>query len=126
MVMEYLELGTLQDLLYRINESARENRRLGFHQKKLEFIPHRISWRMFLCLTRMCIGMGYPRPADHGFNTIHREECPDCTEDGENWEPPSQIMHLDMHPQNSIIPRVSVGVPLLTSHNIPGKGCIGH
>lgn len=49
MIMEYFELGTLQDLLCRINESARGNRRLELHQKKLEFIPHRILWRMFLC-----------------------------------------------------------------------------
>ncbi|KAI1444777.1 kinase-like domain-containing protein [Annulohypoxylon stygium] len=94
MIMEYFELGTLQDLLCRINESTRGNRRLELYQKKLEFIPHRILWRMFLCR------MGYPPPADHDFNTPYGEECPDCSEDGDNWEPPSRILHLDMHPQN--------------------------
>lgn len=73
----------------------------------------------------MCIGMGYPPPADHDFNTPYGEECPDCSEDGDNWEPPSRILHLDMHPQNSILSRVGLGVSLLIFHSIPGEGCIG-
>ncbi|KAI1214610.1 uncharacterized protein F4807DRAFT_403966 [Annulohypoxylon truncatum] len=49
MVMEYFSRGELNDILCRMNEAARANVNLPDDEKTLEFIPHRILWRMFLC-----------------------------------------------------------------------------
>lgn len=49
MIMDYFERCELYELLTRVNETVSNNRNLPNHRKKLEFIPSRFLWRLFLC-----------------------------------------------------------------------------
>ncbi|KAI1661172.1 hypothetical protein F4813DRAFT_346647 [Daldinia decipiens] len=93
MIMDYFERCELYELLTRVNESVSNNRNLPNHRKKLEFIPSRFLWRLFLCLTRACIGMAYPPMLDNNSPAVYREVIrPD--------ENPALIIHFDLHPLN--------------------------
>ncbi|CAJ2510465.1 Uu.00g132740.m01.CDS01 [Anthostomella pinea] len=60
MIMELLDMGDVRDLACRINEAVATNPELPDGQKKLEYIPNRILWHIFLCLARGCIALAYP------------------------------------------------------------------
>ncbi|KAI2623136.1 kinase-like domain-containing protein [Hypoxylon sp. NC1633] len=96
MIMEYFERCELQELLVRLNEAVSNNAYLPDNQKRLEFIPARILWRLFLCLTRMCIGMAYPPQFDYDYPPIQRENI-------RPGEAPRLIVHFDLHPLNIFI-----------------------
>lgn len=49
MIMEYFERCELFELLVRVNESLGGNPSLPVNQRRLEYIPSRILWRLFLC-----------------------------------------------------------------------------
>ncbi|OTB17439.1 hypothetical protein K445DRAFT_10143 [Daldinia sp. EC12] len=78
MIMEVLEKSNLHDLLDRINKARITNGRIlraarnplaqyDRSEMKLGYIPNRILWRFFLCLTRGIIGMAYGPPIGPGF-----------------------------------------------------------
>ncbi|KAI1814862.1 hypothetical protein GGS20DRAFT_546096 [Poronia punctata] len=53
LVMEYVQNGTLEDLIDKLMQDQKEKR-------KREVIPNRILWAFWLCLIRSCIAMEYP------------------------------------------------------------------
>ncbi|KAI0135746.1 hypothetical protein F4814DRAFT_34993 [Daldinia grandis] len=93
MVMDYFGGCELYELLTRVNETVSNNMNLLNHRKKLEFIPSRFLWRLFLCLTRACIGMAYPPVLDDNSPEVYREVI-------RSEEDPSLIIHFDLHPLN--------------------------
>ncbi|XXH00668.1 hypothetical protein Hte_007018 [Hypoxylon texense] len=97
LIMEYFQRCELHDLLARINDAASNNWRLPYEQARLEFIPTRILWRLFLCLTKTCVGMAYPPPPEYyGRPPVYREAIiPDLY--------PEPIIHFDLHPLNVFI-----------------------
>lgn len=113
--MEYFQRCELNELLVRVNESVSNNATLPDNEKKLEYIPSRILWRLFLCrelfaltgmlststdkrlsiitVTKACVGMAYPPPQYYGRPDTYREVIiPD--------QDPELIIHFDMHPLN--------------------------
>ncbi|KAI1758237.1 hypothetical protein F4782DRAFT_544575 [Xylaria castorea] len=52
-IMEYLQHGSLANLIVKLNEHERED---GFPYR----IPNRVLWGFWLCLIRACIAMEYP------------------------------------------------------------------
>lgn len=55
LVMEYFERCDLHELLIRINEAKSNNPDVHDSRKRLEFIPNRILWRLFLCRKLMSL-----------------------------------------------------------------------
>ncbi|KAI0837172.1 kinase-like protein [Hypoxylon sp. FL0890] len=102
-VMEVLPKGSLRDLIGRIN-AAREfkfrNPTLK-NQHKIGYIPNRVLWRMFLCLTRAIIGLAYP-PTEEAQNkpAPYREII---NPRGLTPPIPSKVIHFDLDPQNILI-----------------------
>ncbi|KAH9897520.1 hypothetical protein F4778DRAFT_743853 [Xylariomycetidae sp. FL2044] len=74
-IMEYLENGTLSQLLDRKSD-----------------LPNRVLWSIFLCLARMSAGMAWPPqgPSADG-SWIQERDRPD---------PPLNLAHRDMHTKN--------------------------
>lgn len=93
LVMEYFERCELMELLVRLNETVRDNLTVPDKEKKLEFIPSRVLWRLFLCLAKACVGMAYPPPQYHDMPDTYREVI--IPEDE-----PRSIIHFDLHPYN--------------------------
>ncbi|KAI1767444.1 kinase-like domain-containing protein [Hypoxylon sp. FL1150] len=110
--MEYFERFELQELLIRVNESVSNNAMVPDNEKKLEYIPSRVLWRLFLCLARACIGLAYPPPYHHGRPDTYREVIiPDLE--------PELNIHFDMHPFN-----VFIADPDSTRNDIPEHGFV--
>ncbi|KAI0535410.1 hypothetical protein GGR58DRAFT_515387 [Xylaria digitata] len=78
--LEWLENGTLLKLA---NRARRERIRL----------PNRVLWRLFLCLVRMCIAMGWPPQRPDGID-------PQPVLETANGDPYGGIIHGDMHHGN--------------------------
>lgn len=116
-VMEVLSKFSLYELISRINQTRYYNRANPNNpaDHKLEFIPNRVLWRIFLCcklkssetqkkprrvvtkkqylVVRACIGMAYPEPAPPP-PLVRREEI-------RPGVPYRNIIHFDLDPQNS-------------------------
>ncbi|KAI1772884.1 hypothetical protein F4818DRAFT_443765 [Hypoxylon cercidicola] len=100
LIMEYFQRCELNELLIRINESVLNNPGLPDNEKKLEYIPSRILWRLFLCLVRACVGMAYPPPQYYGRPDTYREIIIPNRD-------PELIIHFDMHLLNVFIDDLS-------------------
>ncbi|KAI0483396.1 kinase-like domain-containing protein [Xylariaceae sp. FL0804] len=94
-VMEFLSRGSLYQLIGRVLEAPALNNssQIPNDQKLIQYIPDRVLWRMFLCLTRVCIGMAYPPKAKTA--GPYRE----IIQPGS----PRNIVHLDIDPGNVFI-----------------------
>ncbi|KAK8008960.1 kinase-like domain-containing protein [Apiospora marii] len=68
MIMEYLEYGDFFELIYKLTDNYFENSVLQLQgnttSQKTEVVPNRTMWRFFLCLTRGCIAMAFPRKSE--------------------------------------------------------------
>ncbi|OTB06167.1 hypothetical protein M426DRAFT_9982 [Hypoxylon sp. CI-4A] len=112
-IMEYFERCDLNELLCRVNESVSENPSVPDVRKKLEYIPSRILWRIFLCLAKACVGMAYPPSLYNDAQQMQQI----YSEVVYPEEDPQQIIHFDMHPFN-----VFVDDPMKTINDIPDHG----
>ncbi|KAI0008696.1 hypothetical protein F4779DRAFT_618334 [Xylariaceae sp. FL0662B] len=97
MIMEVLDKCDLRELIIRINESVELNDTLPPENRKLEFIPSRVLWRIFLCLARCIVGMAYP-PPDPQFRV-----APILREEVKPTSPPTKVLHGDLDPSNIFI-----------------------
>ncbi|RYP66623.1 hypothetical protein DL771_007692 [Monosporascus sp. 5C6A] len=75
--LDILENGTLRTFMQRSKAAG------------LNSLPNRLLWRIFLCMVRSCIGMAWPRRADHE-NETTRRRLPTST----------GITHNDVHSDN--------------------------
>ncbi|KAI0471773.1 kinase-like domain-containing protein [Xylariaceae sp. FL0804] len=103
-IMEYLKRTDLEELLNTINEAKGTNFRFPADQRKIEYIPSRLLWKIFLCLVRACIGLEYPPPP------IPEPDDPNATPERVHWREvidgdrePRCIVHHDIHPKNVCI-----------------------
>ncbi|KAK6859819.1 kinase-like domain-containing protein [Apiospora arundinis] len=99
--MEYLPYGDLRELLYKLNqrESAWPYQYAG--------IPARLMWRIFLCLTRACIGLAWPRLTLEEASLMAFEPGniipkPETLEEIGPYAP-TRIVHFDIDPSNVLI-----------------------
>ncbi|KAI0014469.1 kinase-like domain-containing protein [Xylariaceae sp. FL0662B] len=94
LVTEYVENGSLSDLIDRVTDSRQP-------------LPNRLLWRVFLCLLRFVIAMAWPDVDEKG-NIPAREEI---------RARKAQIVHNDMHTKNIMISDFDQGehslVPML-------------
>ncbi|KAI1085535.1 kinase-like domain-containing protein [Whalleya microplaca] len=93
MIMEVFPRCDLQELIYRINGAAALNP--GAINKRMEYIPTRSLWRIFLCLTRAIIGLAY-RPPPISRNGTYREVVRDNRR-------ARSVVHFDLDPANVFI-----------------------
>ncbi|KAK8061464.1 kinase-like domain-containing protein [Apiospora phragmitis] len=79
LLTEFLEHGELCNLIERLNEAALAQPGNDMYPK-LTFIPNRLLWRLFLCLVRQCLAMGFPYAAA-AWRTYTKQEDPEVTEE---------------------------------------------
>ncbi|KAI0169699.1 hypothetical protein GGR52DRAFT_478218 [Hypoxylon sp. FL1284] len=116
--MEYFERCELQELLVRVNDSIANNPSRPNNERKLEYIPSRVLWRLFLCLVRACIGMAYPPPNYYGRPDMYREVIlPN--------QDPELTIHFDMHPLNVFIDDPSRAWNDLPEHGLSPRFKLG-
>ncbi|KAK8075148.1 hypothetical protein PG997_009811 [Apiospora hydei] len=98
LMFEYLAHGDLRELIYRLNE-PQPNIPVDSVQ-----IPARLMWRIFLCLTRACIGLAWPRLTADEAPVMARNLQP-MPEKVERIGPtdPVSIVHFDFDPSNVLI-----------------------
>ncbi|KAK8043654.1 hypothetical protein PG993_006084 [Apiospora rasikravindrae] len=130
MILEYLEYSDFFELIYKLDDAWPGN---GITQNttpgKHHVIPNRTLWRFFLCLTRSCIAMAYPRKSEFQLERMIRSQ----TEKRKNtrrssitapaipWheevdedEVRTRLIHKDLDPGNGKISQllfVFVGAP---------------
>ncbi|KAH9906295.1 kinase-like domain-containing protein [Xylariomycetidae sp. FL2044] len=78
LVMEFMSRADLYSLVMRLTDARDDNETLKEEDRKLEYIPVRILWRIFLCLVRACVGMAYLPPGNVPDRPpVGREEIPE-------------------------------------------------
>ncbi|KAI8630106.1 kinase-like protein [Xylariaceae sp. FL1651] len=97
MIMEELGRGSLYDLLTRMVNAVRTNILAQSDYKIIEYIPSRVLWRIFLCLTRACIGMAYPPVLDGS------DQSTKIRETVKPGMVARKIVHMDIDPQNIFV-----------------------
>ncbi|KAI0397370.1 hypothetical protein F5Y17DRAFT_455031 [Xylariaceae sp. FL0594] len=106
MVSEYSEMGTLSNLQKLVLASKTSNQLLGPDEEpKLEYIPNRVLWSIFLCLVRGLIAMAYPPPdpeANKQSGLVIRERIPSP----ESAIEPRKIVHFDIDIGNRYQPLI--------------------
>ncbi|KAK7962631.1 uncharacterized protein PG986_003456 [Apiospora aurea] len=75
MILEYLEYNDFFELIYKLDDAYPGNgvTKVATPGKHL-VIPNRTLWRFFLCLTRSCIAMAYPRKSDFQLRAMIRSQ----------------------------------------------------
>ncbi|KAI1774813.1 kinase-like domain-containing protein [Hypoxylon cercidicola] len=104
-LMEALSRGTLMDLIKNVTEARYWNMAHpnAGDERKLGFIPARILWRIFFCLTRGVTAMAYPHTPSLGRRA--RELVPRPTPANQ----PGGLLHMDIDPSNLLVGDISTG-----------------
>ncbi|KAI1377846.1 kinase-like protein [Hypoxylon crocopeplum] len=99
LLLEYMEGGSIDGLIRRL---------IAVDRDRIQIIPNRVLWAIWLCLVRACVAMKYPPRKFHPGR--HKGSAPSGSEDLIETIPPphkrwraKRMVHFDIDPSNIFI-----------------------